>query len=267
LGEEERDRGRAWGGRAGFVTRRPLLVAWLPALLLVLVLGGLLLGSPGPRHDLGVAWGLLVEGEPDALREWLLDFGGWAPLVSALLQLATSLVPPLPSFLLGIANAMLYGPLLGGILTWITAMGAAAACFGLARMVGRPGIQRIVREESLQRVDRFMERRGVLTVFLARLIPFINPDVASYAAGVTGMGWRAFLLAMGAGAIPSTVFYSVVGAAALESTAWIIVLVAIASLAPLPLLLHPRVRRWWRGGGERAPEAEGAPTRRREPLP
>lgn len=223
----------------------PTLLALLPALLLGGALGGMLL-HPGFRGELAAAWGLLLAGDPDPLRDWLRGFGAWAPVVSALLQIATSVFPPLPSFLLGIANAMLYGLWWGALLTFVTALLAAAVCFGIARVVGRPGVERLISPESLQRMDAFMERRGILAVFAGRLIPFINPDVVSYAAGVTRIGWIPFLAAILAGSIPATLFYSAVGATAVEVSGRVAVLVAISALGPLLLLalLRKRILAW-----------------------
>jgi uncharacterized membrane protein YdjX (TVP38/TMEM64 family) len=210
--------------------------------LLVVAFVVLLVWSPGLRGELVTAWDLLVDGDPEPLKDWLLDFGVWAPVVSALLQIATSIFPPLPSFLVGIANAMVYGAVLGGVLTFVTALLAAAVCFGIARLIGRPGVVRIISLESLEKMDDFMDRRGLLAVFLARLIPFINPDVVSYVAGVTGIRWIPFLVAIGAGSVPAVVFYSVVGAAAIESTPWVIGMVAVSTVLPLVLLVVFRKR-------------------------
>lgn len=220
----------------------PILLSLLPAVLLLLALAAVVVGSPTIRTEFATAWGLLLQGKPEAIREWLLGFGAWAPVVSGLLQIATSVFPPGPSFLLGIVNAMLYGPWLGGLLTLSTALVAAAVCFGIARVVGRPGVERLVSEEKLRRMDDFMARRGMIAVFLGRLIPFINPDLVSYAAGVTGIRWVPFLVSMAAGSVPSTVFYSVVGATALEATGTVVLMVAASTLLPLLLLLLYRRR-------------------------
>lgn len=232
-----RDRASASGSRLG-----PVALSLIPAALLAIALLGVLLASPGLRAEMVTAWGLLREGDAESLRDWLRGFGAWAPVVSGLLQLATSIFPPGPSFLLSIANAMLYGAFWGGLLTFVTALLAAAACFGIARVVGRPGVERLVSAETLAKVDGFMARRGMLAVFLARLIPFINPDVTSYAAGVTGIRWVPFLLAMAAGALPATAFYSVIGAAAIEATGWVVVMVLVATILPLVALLFIRKR-------------------------
>jgi len=232
-----------------FGSRRsaPIALSLIPAFLLVLAFGGLILFSPEFRGEISLAWNLLWEREPEALKEWLLGYGFWAPLISGLLQLVTSIFPPGPSFILSIVNAMLYGAVLGGLLTFVTALAAAAVCFGIGRIVGRPGVEHLVSEESLARVDGFMEEKGVLAVFLARLIPFINPDVVSYVAGVTRIGWMPFLLAVGAGAVPSTVFYSFVGETAVEATGWVLLMVMAATVLPLVILVlfGKQIKSWW----------------------
>ncbi len=214
----------------------------LPALLLLLGFGLLLLLDPGLRGELNTAWGLLWSGDPAPLREWILQFGAWAPLVSGLLQVATALFPPLPGFPIAIANAMVWGWAWGGALTFVSGTIAAAICFGIARWVGRPGVERLVDPEKLARVDGFMERRGILAVFLARLIPFINPDLASYAAGVTSMGWLPFMLGVSAGSVPAVIFYTIVGTAALETTGPVLLLVGAASIVPLLAIFFFRDR-------------------------
>lgn len=248
-GEQGETRSEASGEAARGKLRRsrtgPVALALLPTLLLVGAVVAVVGLNPGLRGEFLVAWGLLWDGEPERIREWLLGFGPWAPAVSAGLQVATSVFPPGPSFLLGIANAMVFGPLLGGILTFGSALLAAAICFGIARIVGRPGVELVVSEASLARVDNFMARRGMVAVFLGRLIPFINPDLVSYGAGVTGIRWVPFLVAMAAGTLPSTVFYTMVGAWAVETTGWVLLAVGVASLLPFLLLLLFR-RRFYR---------------------
>jgi uncharacterized membrane protein YdjX (TVP38/TMEM64 family) len=230
----------------------------LGALLGTGVVGGVLLAaSPGIRLEARTAWALLLSADPEALRSWLLGFGLWAPLLSGFLQIVSSVIPFLPGFVLGIANAMLYGAILGGILTFVTALIAAGVCFGLARVLGRPGVERVVSTGALERVDRFVESKGLWTVFLGRLIPFINPDVLSYAAGATRMGWIPFLAAMAAGALPATIFYSIIGAMVVESTLLVVSVVVAATVIPLVLLALFRERiAWW---GKRSARAGRGP--------
>jgi uncharacterized membrane protein YdjX (TVP38/TMEM64 family) len=124
--------------------------SWVAAALVaaVLVSAGILVWqSTRVRGELHTAWSLLLQGDPEPLQLWLVDFGPWAPLFSLLLYLLSALIPILPGFVLAIANATLFGAIRGGILSFVSAIVAAAICFGLARSLGRPGVIRIVSRE------------------------------------------------------------------------------------------------------------------------
>lgn len=216
------------------------VVVFLTLLPTLMIVGGVLsvVGfSPELREGLHGAWGLLMSGDPDALRDWMLGFGVWAPVISGLLQVAGAIFPPGPSFVLAIANAMLFGFFWGGLLTLSTQIVAALACFWLARVIGRPGVARIVRAERLDQMDAFMGRHGRLAVFIGRIVPFINPDLLSYAAGVSSMPAGRFATALAAGAVPSVLFYSFIGASAFDLAPRILLLVVLASSLPLLVLI------------------------------
>jgi uncharacterized membrane protein YdjX (TVP38/TMEM64 family) len=186
---------------------------------------------PDLRAEANAAVLLVARADIAPLREYLLGFGWWAPVISTLLQIVTSVIAPLPSFVVTFVNAMLFGFWWGALLTWTTALLAAAICFGMARTLGRPVVERFVPRRALEGTDRFFARHGVLAVLIARLIPFINPDVLSYAAGLTGMRWRLFMLSIAVGSVPSTLLYSYLGSRGVTSVGWLLIpLVALGLL-------------------------------------
>jgi uncharacterized membrane protein YdjX (TVP38/TMEM64 family) len=193
----------------------------------------LYLASPGLRAEVHAAVALAARADIAPLRDYLLGFGVWAVVASAALQLLTSIIAPLPSFVLAFVNAMLFGFAWGSLLTWTTALAAAAVCFGMSRVLGRPVVERFVSGRALDAADGFFRRHGVAAVLVVRLIPFINPDVISYAAGLTAMRWRPFLLAIGAGSIPSTLLYSYLGARGVTSVGWLLVPLVVLGLGAL----------------------------------
>ena len=238
--------------------RRPTLLqdrriraALVAAAALVVLAGALAVVygvSPTVRLEVDRMATLLGEADITPVREYLLGWGIWAPLLSAILQVVSSIIPPLPSWVLPIVNAMVFGAIPGGALSFGTALVAAAICFGLARALGRPWVERIVPEGSLERWDRFFDRRGVLAVAVGRLIPFINPDILSYAAGLTRMGWRRFLLGIGVGSVPSIILSSWAGEQGAEEVGWLLVPAVVTSVvAVVAYLLY---RRWGRAGEE-----------------
>jgi uncharacterized membrane protein YdjX (TVP38/TMEM64 family) len=146
-----------------------------------------------------------------AVREYILSFGIWAPIVSFLLMVFQSLIAPLPAFIITFANAGLFGWIKGAILSWTSAMVGAALCYAIARLYGRSVVEKLTSRNALKQVDVFFERYGQWAVLVARLLPFVSFDIVSYAAGLTSIGFWNFLWATGLGQLPATLVYSYVG--------------------------------------------------------
>ncbi len=56
---------------------------------------------------------LLGRGDVSGLRDYILSFGLWAPVISALLMVLQALVAPLPAFVLTFANGLAFGTFWG----------------------------------------------------------------------------------------------------------------------------------------------------------
>jgi uncharacterized membrane protein YdjX (TVP38/TMEM64 family) len=186
---------------------------------------------PALRAELHAAVLLAARADIAPLRDYILTFGWRAPIISVALQVLTSVIAPLPSFVVAFVNALLFGFWWGALLTWTSALLAAAICFAMARALGRPVVERFVPRRALRGTDRFFERHGVLAVLVARLIPFVNPDVLSYAAGLTVMRWPLFVASIAVGSLPSTLLYSWLGSRGITQVGWL-----LAPLVALGLL-------------------------------
>lgn len=173
------------------------------------------LAVPDVRHNVDLAmgriWSSAATGDIAPLREYILSFGLWAPLISALLMILQSVAFPLPAFGITLANGAIFGPLWGAALSWSSAMVAAALCFGISRSLGRPPIEKLVGGNALRATDRFFERYGSRSILLARLIPIVSFDIVSYAAGLTPVSFWQFMIATGIGQLPATIVYSILG--------------------------------------------------------
>jgi len=62
------------------------------------------------RSEVDRAATLLGRGDVSGLRDYILSFGLWAPVVSASLMVLQALVAPLPAFVLTFANGLAFGP-------------------------------------------------------------------------------------------------------------------------------------------------------------
>ncbi len=63
----------------------------------------------------------------------------------------------------------------------------------------------------MEYVERISTRHGFMIVLLARLFPHVSFDTVSYAAGLSTIRTRHFVLATGIGMLPATIVYTVFG--------------------------------------------------------
>lgn len=145
------------------------------------------------------------------VKEYILSFGVLAPVVSFLLMVFQALAAPLPAFLITFANAALFGWVYGAMLSWFSAMVGAIICFYIARFLGREFVEKLTSKTALESVDGFFEKHGRYAILIARLLPFISFDIVSYAAGLTKMKIKDFVIATGLGQLPATIIYSYAG--------------------------------------------------------
>ncbi|MCT4661924.1 MAG: TVP38/TMEM64 family protein [Tissierellales bacterium] len=147
----------------------------------------------------------------ETIKQYILSFGIWAPVISFFLMIFQSLMAPLPAFLITFANAGLFGWLWGALLSWASAMAGASLCFLLARFLGREFVEKLNSKGTLNQIEEFFDKHGKYAILIARLLPFMSFDIVSYAAGLTSMSFWSFFWATGLGQLPATLIYSYVG--------------------------------------------------------
>jgi uncharacterized membrane protein YdjX (TVP38/TMEM64 family) len=198
--------------RAVDLDTRAIRLLRLVALLVAATLFGLIyLLSAGFRFEVNRAVGLLGRGDIAGLRDYILSFGLWAPVASCFLMVLQALVAPVPSFLITFANGLAFGVFWGWMLSLFGHVLAAAVCFWISRALGRVPVEILVGKAGLQSADRWFAKWGIYAVFAGRLVPGVAFDVISYAAGLTRMRFRNFLIATTLGIFPQTFLYSYLG--------------------------------------------------------
>jgi uncharacterized membrane protein YdjX (TVP38/TMEM64 family) len=216
---------------------RQLVAAWGSLALLV----SLYLIWPAFHNAVQQAVGLLSGIDVEQVRDYLLRFGAWAPVVSALLMVLQALALPVPSFLLTLANGLIFGTFWGAALSWSSAMVAAVVCYAISRTLGRPVAVRLVGERALRFADRFFDRYGRYAVLIARLVPAVSFDVVSYAAGLSSIRLWDFVVATGIGQLPATIVYSYLGESISQAAqVGFRILLAVMALLTLGLALRSR---------------------------
>jgi uncharacterized membrane protein YdjX (TVP38/TMEM64 family) len=221
------------------------LLRFILLLIAAALFGLLYLFSAGFRSEVNEALGLLGRGDIAGLRDYILSFGFWAPVASCFLMVLQALVAPVPSFLITFANGLAFGVFWGWMLSLFGHVLAAAVCFWISRALGRVPVEVLVGRTGLQSADRWFARWGMYAVFVGRLVPGIAFDVISYAAGLTRMRFRNFLVATTLGIFPQTFLYSYLGRQAPEYVGLFLVTsgLVVAGVVTVAILRYRRERR------------------------
>jgi len=159
-----------------------------------------------------------VEISARGFEEAIRALGIWGVLASIGLMVLHSFIP-FPAELVAIANGMVYGPVVGTMITWTGAMLGASVAFCLARSLGRPFVERMVSRHNWQRLDEWAAQDGWRVVLVSRLIPVIAFNLVNYAAGLTRLTWWQFLWTTGVGILPLTLLMVIMGDN-IESLGW-----------------------------------------------
>ena len=186
----------------------------LTRLILLLVIAVVLvvyLAVPAVNTSVNQAMAVLGSANLDAVAAYIRSFGAYAMAFSFVLMVFSSLIAPLPAFMITLSNAAIFGWWQGAILSWSSAMAGAALCFLLARALGRDVIEKLAGRGALAGVESYFQKYGTKTILVCRLLPFVSFDAVSYFAGLTPIKFLPFFIATGLGQTPATIVYSYVG--------------------------------------------------------
>jgi len=213
--------------------RRWLLAAGLLLAILAAILFCL-------QTELGQTWMRALRNR-DLLQSILRQAGPWGPLLIILAEILQVLLAPIPGQVVGIVAGYLYGVFWGVLLCMVgLALGSLAAIW-LARKLGRPLVEKLVGPQLLERIDRYVEKRGAWALFLICLLPFLPDDSVCLIAGLTRIRLAELLLIAVVGRLPGLVVSTLIGAQARDLTGpQLLAVVAASVLLALCFFLYQR---------------------------
>ncbi|WP_247595921.1 MULTISPECIES: TVP38/TMEM64 family protein [unclassified Rhodococcus (in: high G+C Gram-positive bacteria)] len=156
--------------------------------------------------------------DPESIRTLVADAGAWGIVAFVILYVVLS-ATPFPASALTIASGLLFGLAVGATVVVVAATGGAYVGYWAARALGRGSVARS-EWGKLRRLDAMLGRRGLMSVFIVRLIPVFPFSVVNYAAGISAVGQRDYLLGTAVGIIPATVGFTALGAYGTSPLSW-----------------------------------------------
>lgn len=165
----------------------------------------------------------------EQIRSEVHQLGLLGPLIFILVYMIATLFF-VPKNVMSIAAGGVFG--LGPALVYVligATLGSVMAFLG-ARKVGRVSVERLA-GQRISLLDQRLGDRPFLGVLIARLIPVIPFTLLNYAAGLSSVGFLAFLGATVIGMLPGTASYVAVGAYGIQPHSWEFALALLVLLA------------------------------------
>ncbi len=148
------------------------------------------------------------------LRSQVLELGFWGQFAYVLIYAAIVSLG-LPNMPFQLAAGALYGIGVSFVMMIVGVNLGALGAFFIARRLGRHGVEELFGHRLIE-LNRSIEKGGFRFVLILRLIPFMPFNAVNYAAGISRLKLRDYLLANLVGMIPLTTVHVILGSAAGE---------------------------------------------------
>ena len=181
----------------------PRHLRWLILAVALLILGSVAL-IPDVREFLGRGYAALRSSDPAVTRAFVSGLGWAGPLALIAAFMIQAVLPVLPAVFLIAVTSRAYGPLEGFLIVYVGTVLGAAAGYALGRAVGDTLVGLLAGEKGQRKAQDFAARYGIQGVLMIRMMPILSSDVMNLVAGAARMGFRPFMLATAAGALPVT---------------------------------------------------------------
>ncbi len=152
---------------------------------------------------------------PEHVHNRIRSFGPWAPAVYFLIY--GQPIVPLPASVMILAGGLAFGPVKGTLLALVSATCRACGQFGIARLLGRDTVEKLLRGKAAA-FDAQIAENGFRTVLLVRLIPNLPLDMQNYAFGFSRVRFVPYAVATFLGLAPGAFAYVYLGYSLVDRT-------------------------------------------------
>ncbi len=143
----------------------------------------------------------------DTISQLIEQSGAWMYLLAPLFMVFVAILP-IPAEIPAMLNGMIFGTMVGALITWGGAVVGAIISFELACRFGRPLARRLLSERALAKTDLVALSAGWPGLLVARFIPLIAFTALNWGAGLTAIPrWR-FAWTTALGIIPGVILFT-----------------------------------------------------------
>lgn len=181
----------------------------------------------------GLAWHrgwLSGLADREQVVHWMRREGPAGPLICIGIQFLQVVIFAIPGEITQIAAGYVFGAWWGFLYSIVGILLGSAFDFGLARVLGRPAVQRLLGTKRLAEIDELLEsRKGLTAVFALFLLPGMPKDALSYGAGLTALRLPTFLSLSVTARMPALLLSTLFGSEAHEGDYAAMVWIAVVA--------------------------------------
>lgn len=137
------------------------------------------------------------------IEDYIKSYGSWSIAAFLVISAIRPLAVFIPVTILTMIAGGLYGPIYGFLLSMLSIIISSNVAFIISRYFGKSFIEKLIKKRA-DSINLKIEKSGFKVIFIMRISGVFPLDILSYAAGVTKVKYRDFILATILGSAPET---------------------------------------------------------------
>lgn len=144
------------------------------------------------------------------VKRFILSYGNFSSVIFLILYSLKPIVLFIPVWPLSVIAGNIFGPYKALMLSMAGCFLSGTLAFFLAKFLGRSFVDKLLKGKAMT-LDSNIEKHGLKIIAIMRLTFVFPYDPLSYAAGLTKMKYKDFIIGTMIGVFPEMVSYSFVG--------------------------------------------------------
>lgn len=138
----------------------------------------------------------------NTIQSLVKSSGVASPIIFIVITSLTNVIPPLAVTPFWIVSILLFGPIVGFLLSFIANLLGSSVNFFIAKLWGRPAVARIAGQDTLVEIDKLPNITNPFAVFVLKFVGGAATDYISYGSGLSRIKYLPYLIATSFSILP-----------------------------------------------------------------
>ena len=167
------------------------------------------------------------------------------PLVYVLIYVLSTVIAPIPTPAIAVAGGYVFGTW-GMLWSLIGAVLGFYAVFLIARKLGKPFVEKIIKKEAMEKFNNFLGKGNGMLVFMLFLLPIFPDGVLGYLTGLTKIPIKTLMWMAVLGRLPGLVVSNYIGSHLDSGNYWLVAIITVVFviITAVFYLQRKNIERW-----------------------